>query len=60
MFIFYEINLLLVPSWFFSFLSVAEYKRVLILRLGKLIGVKGPGLVRINPFMDSVHYVDLR
>lgn len=54
------INLLLFPSWFCSFLSVAEYERVLILRLGKLIGVRGPGLVRINPFTDKVHYIDLR
>merc|ERR1719499_734843 len=34
--------------------------RVILFRMGKLIGVEGPGLVTINPLTDSVREVDLR
>ncbi len=39
---------------------VKEYERAIVFRLGKLIGVKGPGLIIVIPFIDSVRMVDLR
>jgi len=39
---------------------VAEYERGVIFRLGRLIGVKGPGLFLIIPFADRMVKVDLR
>lgn len=37
-----------------------EYERGVIFRLGRLIGVKGPGLFFIIPFVDRMVKVDLR
>jgi regulator of protease activity HflC (stomatin/prohibitin superfamily) len=37
-----------------------EYERGVIFRLGRLIGVKGPGLFLIIPFVDSMVKIDLR
>ncbi|GBF08867.1 erythrocyte band 7 integral membrane protein homolog [Aeropyrum pernix] len=39
---------------------VREYERAVIFRLGRLIGVKGPGLFLIIPFVDALVKVDLR
>lgn len=39
---------------------VKEYERVVIFRLGRLSGVKGPGLFFIIPVIDTVVKVDLR
>jgi len=39
---------------------VREYERVVIFRMGRLIGVKGPGLFLIIPIMDQVVKMDLR
>ena len=39
---------------------VAEYQRLVILRFGRCIGEKGPGLVFIIPFVDKPIRVDLR
>lgn len=39
---------------------VPEYQRVVVFRLGKLVGAKGPGLVVIIPFVDRIIRVDLR
>ena len=39
---------------------VNEYERVVIFRLGRLSGVKGPGLFFIIPIVDTVVKVDLR
>ena len=38
---------------------VPEYQRGVILRLGRLIGTKGPGLFFIIPFIDRMIKVDL-
>ncbi|MDA8263225.1 MAG: SPFH domain-containing protein [Actinomycetota bacterium] len=37
-----------------------EYQRLVLFRLGRAIGAKGPGLVLINPIIDRVTWVDLR
>ena len=39
---------------------VPEYKRVVVFRLGRCIGSKGPGLVLLIPFVDRPVWVDLR
>src|SRR5437762_12931284 len=39
---------------------VREYQRVVLFRLGRSIGLKGPGLVIIIPIIDKVVWVDLR
>jgi regulator of protease activity HflC (stomatin/prohibitin superfamily) len=39
---------------------VREYQRVVLLRLGRSMGIKGPGLVFINPITDRTSLVDLR
>jgi regulator of protease activity HflC (stomatin/prohibitin superfamily) len=39
---------------------VREYQRVVLFRLGRSSGSRGPGLVLINPITDRVTWVDLR
>ena len=39
---------------------VREYQRVVLFRLGRSSGARGPGLVIINPLTDRVSWVDLR
>ncbi len=39
---------------------VPEYKRMVVLRLGKSIGARGPGLVLLIPFVDRPIWQDLR
>lgn len=39
---------------------VPEYRRIVVFRLGRCIGAKGPGLVLLIPFVDRPVMVDLR
>ncbi len=39
---------------------VPEYKRLVVLRFGRVVGAKGPGLVLLIPFVDKAISVDLR
>jgi regulator of protease activity HflC (stomatin/prohibitin superfamily) len=39
---------------------VPEYQRLVVFRLGRLLGTKGPGLVILIPFVDRGIKVDLR
>uniref|UniRef100_A0A914PFX4 Band 7 domain-containing protein n=1 Tax=Panagrolaimus davidi TaxID=227884 RepID=A0A914PFX4_9BILA len=41
---------------------IKGYERVVILRIGRLVfeGVRGPGIVFINPFTDTYQKIDLR
>ncbi len=39
---------------------VPEYKRIVVFRLGRCIGPKGPGLILLIPFIDRPVSVDLR
>jgi len=51
----------LIPLyWCCAFITVKEYVRIILFRMGKLVGVAGPGLVTINPITDSIREVDLR
>ncbi len=45
---------------FNAFKIVREYQRLVVFRLGRLIGTKGPGLVFLIPFIDKATTVDLR
>ncbi len=39
---------------------MAEYQRIVVFRLGRLLGIKGPGLVFVIPMIDSTIKLDLR
>ena len=39
---------------------VPEYQRLVVFRLGRCIGSKGPGIVLLIPIMDQAKWVDLR
>jgi regulator of protease activity HflC (stomatin/prohibitin superfamily) len=49
--------LILIPS---AVKILPEYERGVILRLGRLLGTRGPGLFLIIPFVDSMRKADLR
>ena len=55
------IVLALVALFVFSAVKIAnEYERGVVFRLGRLLGVKGPGLFLLIPFIDRALRVDLR
>jgi regulator of protease activity HflC (stomatin/prohibitin superfamily) len=39
---------------------VKEYERLVVFRLGRLMGVKGPGIILIIPFVDKIIRISLR
>jgi regulator of protease activity HflC (stomatin/prohibitin superfamily) len=39
---------------------VPEYQRLVVLRLGRLVGVRGPGMILLIPFVDRGIRTDLR
>ncbi|HLW16053.1 MAG TPA: SPFH domain-containing protein, partial [Actinomycetota bacterium] len=39
---------------------VREFQRLVIFRLGRMIGPKGPGIVFLIPIIDRPQWVDLR
>jgi regulator of protease activity HflC (stomatin/prohibitin superfamily) len=39
---------------------VREYQRIVLFRLGRSLGPRGPGLVLLNPITDRSNWVDLR
>ena len=45
---------------FLPFRVVPEYSRLVVFRLGRMTGVKGPGIVGVLPMADRVMKVDLR
>jgi regulator of protease activity HflC (stomatin/prohibitin superfamily) len=38
----------------------AQWERGVVLRLGKFLGIRGPGILYIVPFIDYVRFVDMR
>jgi regulator of protease activity HflC (stomatin/prohibitin superfamily) len=59
------IGLIVVAIVFVLFLVnairiVREYQRLVVFRLGRVLGTKGPGLVILIPFVDKAVLVDLR
>jgi regulator of protease activity HflC (stomatin/prohibitin superfamily) len=64
---FFDFNQLLIPIIviFIFFVTsalkvVREYERLVVFRLGRLIGGKGPGLVLVIPFIDRTVRISLR
>lgn len=60
-------SILLITGILFLFIILAsairilrEYERAVIFRLGRLIGVKGPGLILLIPLIDRMVKVSLR
>ncbi len=53
---------IVIVVWFLSsaIRIVAEYQRLVVFRLGRCIGEKGPGLVILIPVIDRGVRVDLR
>lgn len=45
---------------FSSFRVLPEYERLVVLRLGKYAGTRGPGLTFILPFLESTRKTDMR
>jgi regulator of protease activity HflC (stomatin/prohibitin superfamily) len=39
---------------------VPEFRRIVVFRLGKMVGIRGPGVVPVLPFIDRLMTVDLR
>ena len=58
MLIFLAFILVFLISWMIR--VVPEYRRLVVFRLGHVIGSKGPGLVFVIPFIDRTVTVDLR
>ena len=59
--LFLIILLVIAVIFLFTALKVArEYERGVVFRLGRLIGIKGPGLFLLIPFIDRAVKVDLR
>ena len=53
------VALVVVLAWL-AVRVVPEYQRLVVLRLGRLIGVRGPGLVLLLPIIDRGIRADLR
>ena len=49
-----------VQTAFLPFRVVSEYTRLVVFRLGRMTGVKGPGVIGVLPLADRVISVDLR
>jgi regulator of protease activity HflC (stomatin/prohibitin superfamily) len=54
------VALIIVTLLAMSIRVIREYERAVVFRLGRLLGVKGPGLFFLIPFIDSMVKVDLR
>lgn len=54
--------ILIIGFWILSagIKILAEYERGVVFRLGRLINVKGPGIIFLIPFVDRMVKVDLR
>jgi regulator of protease activity HflC (stomatin/prohibitin superfamily) len=44
----------------YSIKIIREYERLVVFRLGRLVGARGPGVVLILPFINRANKVDLR
>lgn len=50
----------LSSAFVFSVKITRDYQRLVLFRLGKSMGPKGPGLILVNPIIDRFTWVDLR
>ena len=51
---------LIVAALLISIRILREYERAVVFRLGRLLPVRGPGLVWLVPWVDRMVRVDLR
>ena len=58
--IFYPVVVLLVLFLISAIKVVKEYERMVVFRLGRLIGAKGPGLVFVIPLVDRTTRISMR
>jgi len=56
---FFFVITLPITYWFFV-KKMGEFDRVVVFRLGKMVGVKGPGRVIVFPWMDRIKKIDVR
>ncbi|MCS6773650.1 MAG: SPFH domain-containing protein [Anaerolineae bacterium] len=55
------VGLFVIAGLFSSYVRIVrEYERLVVFRLGRSIGVRGPGVVLLFPFLDTAQKVDLR
>lgn len=54
------ISVIIIVTLFSSFRILQEYERGVIFRLGRSIGVKGPGLILLFPYIDRMTKVEMR
>ena len=47
-------------SYFLFVKKLGEFDRLVVFRLGKMIGVKGPGRVLVFPWIDRTKRIDVR
>ena len=60
-FLSYAFFVLTIPiSYWFLVKKLGEFDRLVVFRLGKMIGVKGPGRFIIFPWMDRTKKIDVR
>jgi regulator of protease activity HflC (stomatin/prohibitin superfamily) len=52
--------ILVAPLMHLAIKIVREYQRLVVFRVGRCIGAKGPGVVLLFPFVDRPVWVDLR
>ncbi len=52
--------LLVIVLFSMALKIVREYQRLVVFRLGKCIGQRGPGLILLIPFIENANWVDLR
>lgn len=60
-FLSYAFFVLTAPvSYWFMVKKMGEFDRIVVFRLGKMIGVKGPGRFLVFPWMDRIKRIDVR
>ena len=52
--------LAMVVTFGLSVRIIREYQRIVLFRLGRAVGLRGPGLVLVNPVTDRTTWVDMR
>lgn len=57
-----HLGAIIIAGWLLSMAVkiIPEYERAVLFRLGRLVSVKGPGLILIIPFIDKIERVSLR
>jgi regulator of protease activity HflC (stomatin/prohibitin superfamily) len=54
------VGVILVSVFASAVKVLSEYERGVVLRLGRFVGIKGPGLILLIPYVDKMVKVDMR